>query len=315
MKFKDYYQIMNVAPEASADDIKKAYRKLAHKYHPDVSKEKNAEEKFKEVGEAYEVLKDPEKRAKYDQLRKGGWQAEQEFKPSSGAGGFHYETHGQGGRQDFSDFFESLFGRAEFRNAGRGHRPQYQTRGQDLYYKISVSVEDVYHGTTQSLQLRIPEADAQGHVRERTKTLNVKIPAGIMQGQQIRLQGQGAPGIAGGPAGDLFLEIDLKSSALYHVEGRDITITLPITPWEAALGTTITVPTLGGKIELKVPPHSQAGQKLRLKQRGLPGNPAGDQYVLLKVILPDADNEEKKSFYRQMAEVMPFNPRANLEGF
>lgn len=314
MEFKDYYKIMGVAETATPEEIKTAYRKLARKYHPDVSKEPNAETKFKELGEANEVLKDPEKRAAYDKLRKGGWRSGEDFRAPPGwnyGGGFGGEEVSGGGAEQFSDFFESLFGRGGFRQGGRQQRG-FRARGEDLSYALQISLEDAYHGATRAIQLRLPEADAQGRIQEKTHSLNVKIPAGIVAGQKIRLAGQGGPGQGGAPNGDLYLEIQLQPHPLYHIEGRDITVSLPITPWEAALGASIEVPTLGGKIALKIPADSQTGNKLRLKGRGMPGKSAGDQYVILQIFTPKADTDVAKKLYQEMAEKLPFNPRLKL---
>ncbi|MEJ2645213.1 MAG: DnaJ C-terminal domain-containing protein [Gammaproteobacteria bacterium] len=318
MEYKDYYKIMGVSKDATQDEIKRSYRKLARKYHPDVSKEPDAEARFKEVNEAYEVLKDPEKRAAYDQLG-SQWKQGQEFHPPPGwDAGFEFSGGGFTGadRGHFSDFFESLFGMGSpFGGASRtGGRTRggFQMRGEDHHAKILVSVEDAYQGATRTLQLQVPAVDAQGHVRLTPRTLNVKIPSGVGAGQHIRLTGQGGPGAGGGPDGDLYLEIEFEPHRLYRVEGRDVYVTLPVAPWEAALGTTVPVPTLGGKVELKIPAGSQSGQKLRLKGRGLPGKPAGDQYVLLRIVTPRADSEESQALYRRMQKEMPFNPRKDM---
>lgn len=320
MEFKDYYKIMGVPETATADEIKHAYRRLARKYHPDVSKEPNAEERFKEVAEAYEVLKDTEKRKAYDELRQGGWQAGQQFRRPSdwqyagragqgqSAGGFEFTES----EVPFSDFFESLFGGARGFRGAHHARGQYQMRGEDLHYPLEVSLEEAFHGGVRTIQLKMPEVTESGTVHERTKTLNVKIPKGVTQGQQIRLQGQGGKGIGGGPAGDLYLEIQIAPHRWYHIEGRDLTLKLPVTPWEAALGATVEVPTIDGKIALKIPADSQAGNKLRLRGRGLPGDPPGDLFVILQVLVPLAKTAEAKSIYEQMAKAMPFNPREYL---
>lgn len=313
MEFKDYYQILGVPREATQDDIKRAYRKLARKYHPDVSKEKDAEARFKEVGEAYEVLKDPEKRAAYDQVGKQ-WKAGQEFHPPPDwsrefdfrGGGF---TEADPSR--FSDFFRSIFG-----HGGRGgehfEHATFRTRGSDQHAKILVDLEDAYHGATRTITLTIPELDAQGNIVGQLRTLNVKIPKGIMAGQRIRLAGQGGAGFGGGPNGDLYLEVEFQPNPLFRAEKHDIYLELPVTPWEAALGTTVVAPTLGGKVELKIPPGSQTGAKLRLKGRGLPGKTPGDQYVVLRLVTPPADTPEAKALYRTMAEKLPLNPREAL---
>ncbi|HRD69788.1 MAG TPA: DnaJ C-terminal domain-containing protein [Legionella sp.] len=293
---KDYYKIMGVAKDASEKEIKTAYRKLARKYHPDISKEKNAEEQFKEMGEAYEVLHDPVKRAEYDQYLKNR-EFNQRAYQSTGTGGRSHSQSYEGGQFD-SDFFESLFGHARYQ--------QQPSAGQDYQGKMTVSLEEAFTGTVKNLQ--VPSSDGS----DKTQTLKVKIPAGVKSGQQIRLAGQGAPGRNGGPRGDIYLTVEVMKHPLFDVMDNDIYLTLPITPWEAALGTTIVVPTLAGKIDLKIPPSSQGGQKLRIKNRGLPGKNPGNQYVLLKIITPPAKDEAAKELYQKMAEVMPFNPREHM---
>ncbi|MBK1724325.1 DnaJ C-terminal domain-containing protein [Thiocystis violacea] len=307
MQYKDYYKTLGVARDASQDDIKRSYRKLARKYHPDVSKEPNAETRFKEINEANEVLRDPEKRAAYDSLG-NNWRAGQDFRPPPGAGGFHDFKFDADEATDFSDFFASIFGRA-FKGEGKDTR---RRRGQDQSIKLAISLDDAFNGATRQIKLDVPEIGPGGQRTTRAKTLNVRIPAGVTQGRQIRLAGQGSPGRNGGPAGDLYLEIDLRPHAHFTVEGRDIQLRLPIAPWEAALGATVTVPTLGGSVNLKIPPGSQSGQKLRLKGRGLPGTPAGDEILLLEIVTPPANTDAAKEAYRQMAERLTFNPRAQL---
>jgi len=324
MEFKDYYKVMGVAEDATQDEIKRAYRKLARKYHPDVSKEADAEDRFKEVGEAYEVLKDPEKRAAYDNLRQGGYQSGQEFHPPPGwDSGFEFSGGGFTGADaaGFSDFFESLFGAGSPFGAGGGARGTgfrgaggggFSMRGQDHHARIQIALDDAFRGVSRTVTLQVPEVDAQGHVHTKQHSLNVKIPAGITAGQQIRLAGQGAPGMGGGERGDLYLEIQFAPHPLYQVEGRDVYLTLPIAPWEAALGAKLQVPTLGGAVEMKIPAGAQSGQKLRLKGRGLPGKTPGDQYLILQVRTPPARSEEDRELYETMAKKMNFDPRANL---
>lgn len=314
MEFKDYYAIMGVARDATQDEIKRAYRKLARKYHPDVSKEKDAEARFKEVGEAYEVLKDAEKRAAYDQLG-ANWKAGQDFRPPPdwdtgfefSGGGF---TGGDAG--DFSDFFESLFGRG-FGGGARGGRGTFQAQGQDRHAKVLIELEDTYVGATRSLSLRVPEVDAQGRVITRDHTLNVTIPRGIRAGQHLRLAGQGAPGMGQGKAGDLFLEVEFAPHRHYRIEDRDVYLDVPVAPWEAALGASVKVPTPGGAVEMKIPPGSSAGRKLRLKGRGIPSSTPGDFYVVLQIVTPPADTAAAKTLYGNMAtQFKSFNPRAKL---
>jgi curved DNA-binding protein len=314
MKFKDYYQTLGVERAASVDDVKRAYRRLARKYHPDVSKEPDAEARFKEVGEAYEVLKDPEKRAAYDQLG-ANWRAGQDFTPPPGwesrfdGGDLGRGFAGQG--FDFSDFFESLFGgSAGARGAGfapgrgpRGH-PRAR-RGADQHVRVRLGLAEAYAGVERSLQVQSRAPD--GGVKART--LRVKIPGGVTDRRQIRLAGQGQAGLGGGPAGDLYLEVVLDPHPMFSVDGRDVTVTVPVAPWEAALGATVEVPTLAGAVDLKVPAGSQSGRKLRLKGRGLGGASPGDQYVVLQIVNPPLDTDKARSLYEKMAEELAFDPR------
>lgn len=310
MQFKDYYKILGVDRGASQDEIKRAYRKLARKFHPDVSKEKDAEARFKEVNEANEALKDPEKRKAYDQLAQGfrpgedftpppGWDTQFDFGDFAAAGG-------DSGR--FSDFFEALFG-----HAGGARSGGLRMAGADQSARLRVTLEEACHGGHRTLTLQVPGLDAGGHTRLQTRNLKVNIPRGIMQGQRIRLAGQGQPGIGGGPNGDLYLEVEFEPHRLYRAEGRDLYMNLKIAPWEAALGASITVPTIGGKVELRVPPGSQSGQQLRLKGRGLPGRPPGDLYAVLQVVTPRAETPAARSLYERMRAELPFNPRPELE--
>lgn len=309
MEFKDYYRILGVERGATQDEIKRAYRKLARKYHPDVSKEPEAEARFKEVGEAYEVLKDPEKRAAYDRFG-ADWKAGQDFRPPPDWDqGFEFSGGGFTDAGEFSDFFESLFGRS----ASGGRRGAgFRARGQDHHARIAVSLEDAYQGATREITLQHPELDAEGHVTTRSRTLRVGIPRGVTAGQRIRLAGEGSPGLGGGPAGDLYLEVAFQPHPHFRAEGRDLHLELPVTPWEAALGTAVKVPTLGGAVELKIPAGSQGGRRLRLRGRGLPGSPPGDQYVTLRVVVPPAENPQARELYERMARELPMQPRAHL---
>jgi curved DNA-binding protein len=312
MEYKDYYQTLGVARDASQDQIKQAYRKVARKYHPDVSKEANAEAKFKDAGEAYEVLKDPEKRAAYDQFG-ANWRDGQNFEPPPNwDAGFEFRGAGYTGADasGFSDFFESLFGRDH--SDGQGRRA-YRMRGDDQHAKILISLTDAYQGAQRTITLTRPVVDANGRVGVSPHRLNVAIPKGIVEGQHIRLEGQGLPGHGGSPAGDLFLEIAFEEDRLFHAEKRDIHLTLPVTPWEAALGASVTVPTLGGNVQLKIPPGSQGGKKLRLKGKGLSaGSHQGDQIVTLRIVVPEATTEEQRKLYAAMAKQMPLNPRSAM---
>ncbi len=318
MEYKDYYQILGVPRTATQDEIKQAYRKLARKYHPDVSKESDAEERFKELGEANEVLKDPEKRAAYDQMG-SQWKNGQNFQPPPDwNAGFEFSGRGQddfGGQfeQGFghSDFFESLFGRQ-----GRQSARQAPAQGQDHHAKVLIDLEDSYRGAKRSISLRTPKVDASGHVVMVDHTLDVSIPKGIRAGQHLRLAGQGGPGASEGKAGDLFLEIAFNPHPLFRVDDKDVYLTLPLAPWEAALGATVNVPTPDGSVSLTIPLHSKAGRKLRLKGKGIPSSgansPAGDQYVVLEIALPPANSDKEKEAYRAMAQAFDFNPRRHL---
>jgi curved DNA-binding protein len=314
MDFKDYYNIMGLERNASQDEIKRAYRKLARKYHPDVSKEADAEAHFKELGEAYAVLKDVEKRAAYDELG-ANWKAGQDFQPPPDwDAGYEFTGGGFSGGDSsaHSAFFESLFGhgfgseQADRRHAG------FQARGEDHHAKVLIDLEDAYRGATRSITLRTPELDSGGQVTTKQRTLNVKIPKGVNQGQRIRLSGQGSLGVGEGQTGDLYLEIEFKPHKFFKIEGRDLYLDLPVSPWEAALGATVKAPTPEGPVDLKIPQGTTTGRKLRLRNRGIPGTPPGDLYAILKITLPAADNDAAKELYRKMEEELAYNPRSEL---
>ena len=323
MKFRDYYEVMGVARDASQEVIKRAYRRLARKYHPDVSKETDAEAKFKQLQEAYEVLKDPEKRAAYNQLGEN-WRAGQDFRPPPDWGkGFEFSRGRAGqtrrgprdeGAAEFSDFFSELFGaRSPVGRASTSGRRDFAAAGQDHMARVEIDLEDAYRGGSRMIELRTPELSAEGELRVKPRTLRVSIPAGVNEGQQIRLAGQGSAGIGGGPSGDLYLEISIRPHPLYKLEGRDVTLELPVAPWEAALGEHVSVPTLGGPVDMRLPVGARAGQKLRLRGRGLPGPTPGDQYVSLKIVLPP-DSPKAREFFERMKQDLPFDPRAGLGG-
>ncbi|MEJ5299852.1 MAG: DnaJ C-terminal domain-containing protein [Thermodesulforhabdaceae bacterium] len=312
VKYKDYYEILGVPRTATQEEIQRAYRKLARKYHPDVNKEPGAEEKFKEINEAYEVLKDPEKRKRYDQLGTN-WKAGQDFTPPPG-----WEVHfgfgpGTGkifedifgfegsGSTGFSDFFEMLFGGMRRGQAGTGTSGFTRVRdGADQEATIRISLEDAYYGAEKIITL--PNSN---------KTYEVKIPAGILPGQKIRLAGQGEPGIGGGRSGDLYLKVEIEPHPVYRLEGRDLYMNLPITPWEAALGGDVTVGTIAGSVTIRIPPGTQSGQKLRLRGKGMP-NPKGapgDLYAVVQIMVPKHLSREERELFERLKDVSTFNPR------
>jgi len=316
MDYKDYYKTLGLERTATQDEIKTAFRKLARKYHPDVNKEAGAEARFKEVSEAYEVLSDPEKRAAYDQLGRD-WQAGQEFRPPPGwSEGYEFSGRSFERGGGFSDFFESLFGGLD-RRGERGEPPfrgeaAFRARGEDHHARILIGLRDAFTGATRQVSLHAPQVDDTGHVVLRDRTLNVQIPKGVTEGQHIRLKGQGAPGIGGAPAGDLYLEVAFKPDPLYRVDGHDLYLHLPVAPWEAALGASVRMPTPTGPIMLRIPPGSAQGRKLRVRGRGIPGAEPGDLYGVLQVALPPADTEAARKVYEEMARALPFDPRAGL---
>jgi curved DNA-binding protein len=311
MEYKDYYQTLGVSRDATQDEIKKAFRKLARKYHPDVSKEKNAEARMKDVNEAYAVLSDPEKRVAYDQLGQGN-RAGQDFRPPPDwDAGFEFSGRGpfDANAGDFSDFFAELFGR----RGGGGAGAPFQARGEDHHAKILLDIEDAYRGATRRITLRVPSVDAEGHVGLVERSLEVRIPKGVHEGQIIRLAGQGNSGVGGGAAGDLYLEVHFNPHSRYRVDGRDVYATLRVAPWEAALGASVRAPLPDGAVEVRVPEGSQTGRKLRLKGRGIPaaqpGAPSGDLYLVLEVVLPPAKSAKARELYESMARELAFDPR------
>ncbi|MFZ5957085.1 curved DNA-binding protein [Pseudomonas knackmussii] len=310
MEFKDYYAALGVAPDADEKTIKSAYRKLARKYHPDVSKEANAEERFKEVAEAYEVLKSPEKRAEYDQLRQYGNREKFEAPPGwQPSGGFEGAEHFQ--ERDFSDFFESIFGA---RAGAQGQQRPRERRGRDIELEVPLFLEELQSGEPHPVSFGLPAYDEYGRRQpDVEKHLKVRIPPGAVDGERIRLKGQGGAGANGGPAGDLYLIIRLAPHPLFDVEGRDLLVSVPLAPWEAALGAKVEVPTLAGRIALSVPPGSQAGQRLRIRGKGLAGkggDAAGDLYAVLKIVMPKGAAEgDTRKLWEELAAKAAFDPR------
>ena len=317
MEYKDYYATLGVARDATADEIRKAYRKLARKYHPDVSKEADAEVRMKEVNEANAVLSDPEKRAAYDQLGKS-YRPGQDFQPPpdwdsgfefSGGGFSPHEAAG------FSDFSSELFGRMGGGGGGRGfHRGGggFRAQGEDHHAKVMLDLEDAYHGATRQIGLNVPTLDDDGRVRLASRTLNVKIPKGVRQGQFIRLAGQGSPGMGGGPAGDLMLEIAFKPHPRFRVEGRNVHVSLPVAPWEAALGAVVEVRIPGGSLKVRIPEGSQSGRQLRVRGKGIPANPPGDLLIDIRVVLPPADTPKARELYESMQRELKFDARDEM---
>lgn len=308
VEYKDYYKTLGLEKDASPEDIKKAYRKLVRQYHPDVSKHKDATEKTKEINEAYDVLGDADKRAAYDDLGRRGQQTSEGFRPPPDWGA-QYDFSGAEADDLFADLFAHM-GRRGRTGAGRG--AGFQVRGEDIHAAITIDLRDAYTGATRNIGLRVPAQNAQGHVTMQEKTLSVNVPRGVTPGQRLRLAGQGQPGIGGGPAGDLYLEIQFKEDPRYRIEGANVYETAPVAPWEAALGARVSVPTPSGMVEVAVPAGSQTGRKLRLKGRGIPAATPGDLYLILEVVLPPATTSRAKELYEQMAREMSFNPRDNM---
>jgi len=313
MQFKDYYKLLEVEEKATPDEIKKAYKRLARKYHPDVSKEQDAEQKFKEVAEAYEVLKDPAKRQEYDQVKAmGGKGREGSFTPPPGWESATHFYEG-GSHNDYSDFFEAMFGRdgGFHRSSASGQR--MQMRGEDVHAELALLLEEAWQGSEQLIQIRVPEADERGLISHRVKKLKVKVPAGTAADSVLRIKGQGGPGMGGAGPGDLLVTIKLAQHPLFSVEGRDLSLVVPVLPQEAALGCKVTIPTLKGKTRVNIPAGSQTGQKLRLAGLGMPGDQPGDFYAIIKVVMPDKLSEKAKELYLGLQEETTSNPRAEWE--
>ena len=326
MKFRDYYETLGVARGATEAEIKAAYRKLARKYHPDVNKEAGAEDQFKELGEAYSVLKDTEKRAAYDRMG-ANWKNGQDFTPPPNWNeGFEYSNDNYGGGHpgfggghegNQSEFFESLFGQGRHRQGGRGGNPSQgmDFKGQDHHAKISIDLADAYNGAKRTIALHMPTQDASGHVRTQERKLDVSIPKGIKAGQNLRLAGQGGPGMGAGGSGDLYLEIDFHPNPIYRVDGKDVYLDLPLAPWEAALGTAVNIPTpAGSTLELTIPAGTATGRKMRLKGKGIPSKEAGDLYVVPIIVLPGAETDIQKEAYQALEKAFDFKPRTHPKG-
>ncbi|MFT5572361.1 MAG: curved DNA-binding protein [Cryomorphaceae bacterium] len=314
MEYKDYYKTLGLERDATPEEIKRTYRKLARKYHPDVSKENNAEEQFKQVSEAYEVLRDPEKRSAYDKFG-SDWKAGQDFRPppdwNQGS-----EFHGGGftGAEagDFSDFFESVFNRGGAHSSqGRGG---FHAHGEDTHTKVLIDIEDAFHGATRTITLKYTERCVDGRPQPKERSLKVRIPKGVRDGQHIRLAKQGAAGTGQGEAGDLYLEVAFRKHPYYTVEGEHLYLKLPVAPWEAGLGAKIEVPTPTGAVNLKIPADSKNGDKLRLRGRGIPAKNPGDLYAVINIVLPSTSTPDAKEAYQEFQKAFKFNPRESIGG-
>ncbi|MDD2760308.1 MAG: DnaJ C-terminal domain-containing protein [Methylomonas sp.] len=314
MQYKDYYQTLGVKRDASLDEIKKAFRKLARKYHPDVSKEPNAEARMKEINEAYTVLSDTEKRAAYDQLGQS-YRPGQEFRPPPNwDAGFEFSGRGfnPGEAAEFSDFFAELFGNMRGQSGAGGFytRDRFNARGEDHHAKVMLDLEDSFSGASRQIALRVPRTDAQGRLQLDNRLLNVRIPKGVYEGQIIRLTGQGASGMGSGQAGDLLLEVCFNPHPRFKIDGRNLRLSLPVTPWEAVLGAMITIDLIDASLKVRIPEGTQSGRQLRLVGKGIPANPPGDLILDIQVVLPPADSEKAKQLYRTMAKELAFDPRS-----
>ncbi|MCQ8104031.1 DnaJ domain-containing protein [Methylomonas sp. SURF-2] len=312
MQYKDYYQILGVKKDAALADIKKAFRKLARKYHPDVSKEADAEAKMKEVNEAYTVLSDVEKRAAYDQLGRG-YRPGQEFNPPPNwDAGFEFSGRGfnAGEAAEFSDFFAELFGKMRGGQSGEHARGNFSARGEDHHAKVMLDLEDSFKGASRQIGLRVPRMDRQGRMVLENRLLNIKIPQGVYEGRIVRLAGQGSPGLGDGKAGDLLLEVCFNPHPRFKIDGRNLHLTLPVAPWEAALGAMVTVNLIDSQLKVRIPEGTQSGKQLRLVGKGIPGQPPGDLLLTVQVVLPPANTEKARQFYQTMARELAFDPRA-----
>ncbi len=318
MEYKDYYKTLGIKKDATQKEVQAAYRKLARKWHPDVNKKPDAEEKFKEINEAYEVLKDPEKRKRYDTYG-ADWREGQQYSPppgwenvqysfNDGMGGF--EFHG-GNTGQFSDFFEGLFGRGRARSRAGQDMQGWAMRGQDQETDIDLTLEEAYHGVKKVIRLQTLEQDGSQYV-PKTREINVNIPAGVTDGKRIRLNGQGGPGVGGGPNGDLYLKVHIQPHRIFTVSGPDLEEEVLISPWEAALGTKVELATMTGKVNLTIPAGVQSGQRLRLRGKGMPipKGGYGDLYAVIKIAVPKKLSDQERELFEQLSRVSTFDPRS-----
>lgn len=322
MEYKDYYKALGIGKDASQKEVQAAYRKLARKLHPDVNKKPDAEEKFKEINEAYEVLKDPEKRQRYDTLG-ANWREGQQYNPppgwehaqydfSDGMGGFEFQG---GNASQFSDFFEGLFGRGRARSRAGQDMQGWAMRGQDQETDIELTLEEAYHGAKRVIRLQQLEQEGSSYV-PKSREISVNIPAGVMDGKRIRLNGQGGPGVGGGPNGDLYLRVHIQPHRIFSVNGSDLDEEVLLSPWEAALGTKVELVTMTGNVNLTVPAGVQSGQKLRLRGKGMPVSKGGhgDLYAVIKIVVPKKLSEPERELFEQLARVSEFDPRSAGKG-
>jgi curved DNA-binding protein len=316
MEFQDYYKTLGVNRNASQKDIQTAYRKLARKMHPDINKEKDAEAKFKAINEAYEVLKDPEKRHKYDELG-ANWRDGDKYSPPPGweAGNFDgfefYSSDGSG----FSEFFESLFGRGRSQTWRGQDSPSWSMKGNDQETDISLTLEEAYNGGKKTIRIQEMEREGSAYI-PKSREITVDIPAGANEGNRIRLAGQGSPGLGGGPNGDLYLRVHILPHRTFRLNGSDLEMDLLLSPWEAALGTEVKLSTISGTLSLRVPPGVRSGQKMRLKGKGMPLKKGGhgDLYALLKIVVPKRMGPRERELFEELAKVSEFNPRQTERG-
>ncbi len=312
VKFKDYYELLGVSRTAEQKEIKKSYRKLARKYHPDINKNPDAEERFKEIAEAYDVLSDPEKRRKYDELG-ANYRNGQDFRPPPGWENVRFESfRGPGTAGGFSDFFESVFGGGSPYTGGPDQRTVWKMRGKDHEAAITIDLQDAFRGAEKVMKLQTGEVDEKGRVHRHTKTYNVKIPTGTTEGARIRMKGQGGPGMGGGPSGDLYLRVHIAPNPVFRLKGRALEVDIAITPWEAALGAKVTIPTMDGKASITLQPGTQSGQRFRLRGKGLAGirgQCVGDLLALVKIVVPTTLSAREKALFKELARDSKFSPR------
>lgn len=308
MNYKDYYRILGISRSASTEEIQKAYRKLARQYHPDVNKSSSSEEKFKEINEAYEVLKDPQRRAKYDALGQA-WQTSQESSDFSSSYGSGWESYSYGRYTDFAEFLEELFGKSSHSQGNDFGNTEWYVPGEDIEAHVEITLEDAAHGGYRQITYQEPYTG-------RRRTIKLNLPKGLLPGQRVRITGKGLKGMGGASNGDLYLIIDIVPHPIFRLENRDLHMVLPVAPWEAALGNTVSVPTLNGEVKVKIPPGSSSGRKIRLRGKGFPSiSGTGDLYAEIKIVVSSRLSSEEEALYKRLAQISGFQPRANPKSF